>query len=192
MEALPVIDAREKFDPFHPPFGGVPGAVVFSELEVAVLGAAADRIIPGGNDFPAPSEVGIVAFVARYVTRAGEPAIHYPRAAEPDFKAALGRLGAEFVSADGATQIARLEQVEHDEPTFFTQLKELVYYGYYASPEVTSAINRALEAGKDYRSPSQPYGYADVIEEWPQELLDRVKGDYLRSEEVKPLEGVRV
>jgi hypothetical protein len=56
---------------------------------------------------------------------------------------------------------------------------------------VTKAINLTLEAGKDYRSPAQPYGYADVIEEWPQELLDRVEGDYLRTEDVTPLDRVR-
>ncbi len=191
MRDLTVIDGREKFDPFHPLYGGVPGAVVFSDVEIAVLEAAADQIVPGGEGFPAPSEVGIVAFVAKYVTPAGEPALHYPRAAEDDFKASLGRLGVEFARANGAAQVARLEHVERDEPVFFTQLKELVYYGYYASHEVTSAINRTLEAGKDYRSPAQPYGYADVIEEWPQELLEAVEGDYLRTEDVKPLERVR-
>jgi hypothetical protein len=192
MRDLTVVDGREKFDPFHPPYGGVPGAVVFSDSEVAVIEAAADQIVPGGDGFPTPSEIGIVAFIAKYVTPVGEPAVHYPCAAEAEFKAALGGLGAAFVSSDGAAQVARLEQVERDEPAFFAQLKELVYYGYYASHEVTSAINRTLEAGRDYRSPAQPYGYADVIEEWPQELLDRVEGEYLRTEDVKPLEGVGV
>ena len=76
--------------------------------------------------------------------------------------------------------------------TVLTGLRMYCMVSYIASPEVTTAINRTLEAGKDYRSPAQPYGYADVIEEWPQELLERVKGDYLRTEDVKPLDGVRV
>ena len=179
------VTGRELFEPLTPPYGGTPGAVKWSDTEAAILAAAADQIIPGGEGFPAPSEVRILDFIGKYVTPQGKEARNYPYAAEDDFKAALGRLGNDFVADASDARIERLKRVEAEDPTFFGQLRDLVYYGYYSRPEVTRAINENLEAGRDYVSPPQPYGYPGLIEEWDESLLARVKGDYIRTEDVK-------
>lgn len=150
-----------------------------------ILEAAADQIIPGGTGFPAPSEVGIVDFIGRYVTPSGEEPIWFPFAGEDDFKAEIDRFSEDFLQAESARKVEILERTEQESEAFFSQLRDLVYYGYYAAPEVTKAINENIEAGRDYRSPPQPHGYLDVIEDWDQSMLPRVKGTYIRTEDVK-------
>jgi hypothetical protein len=167
--------------------GGYEPPVVFTGEQQAVLNAAADLIIPAARGFPAPSDVEIVAFVARYVTPAGEDVKYYPLAAEYTFKDHLGDLGQEFLDAAPSGQIAALEALEHGneaESTFFEQLKGLVYFGYYARPEVTAAIRKNLSAGRDYHGPPQPYGYLEVTEQWSGEEFPHGRGSYIATDEV--------
>lgn len=177
------------FELGRPRLGGLELPVEFSEQQVAILNAAADEIIPPGGGFPAPSEVGVVDFIGRYVTPSGKDPIHYPFAGEDDFKAALDELGEEFISADSEGRVETLKRVEQEEETFFSQLRDLVYYGYYSRPEVTLAINENLAAGRDYHGPPQPYGYLRTIERWDESLFPRGRGEYIRTEDVKPVNG---
>ncbi|WP_181410202.1 MULTISPECIES: gluconate 2-dehydrogenase subunit 3 family protein [unclassified Paenibacillus] len=178
-------EAREKFAPLKPRLGGFAKLIEFTETQAAALNAAADRIIPGGEGFPWPSEVGIVHFIAHYIAPSGEEPRWFPFAGEDDFKAELDKLGEDLLQADVTKQIEILKRIERESQTFFSQLRDLVYYGYYSRPEVTKAINENLEAGRDYRSTPQPYGYLDVIEQWDESMFSRVKGSYIRTEEVK-------
>lgn len=178
-------EARDKFAPFKPRLGGSAKLIDFTKTQAAVLNAVADRIIPGGEGFPWPSEVGIVHFIARYVAPSGEKPSWFPFAGEDDFKTDLDKLGEDFLQADVAKQVEFLKRIERESPTFFSQLRALVYYGYYSRPETTKAINENLEAGRDYRSSPQPYGYLDVIEPWDESMFPRVRGSYIRTEEVK-------
>jgi hypothetical protein len=187
-----VADEREKMDvnlgEFGKPLlGGWLPPVGFSEAETAVLNAAADELIPGGDGFPAPSEVNVVAFIARYIAPAGEAPRWFPFLGEKEFKHRLDTLGTGFVTASRVRKISILEALERDEGEFFGRLKDLVYYAYYSRPEVIRAINENLEAGRDYRNSPQPYGYLDVIEDWDEKLLNRVRGTYKRTEDVTRL-----
>ena len=179
------MEAREKFVGLKPRLGGNAEPVRFTQEQAAILGAAADRIIPGGAGFPAPSEVGVVGFIGRYVTPSDEEPKWFPFAGEDDFKAEIEKLGEDFLCTEPAQQVEALERTQQESEAFFSQLRNLVYYGYYSRPEVTKAINENVEAGRDYRSPPQPYGYLDVIEDWDRSMLPRVKGTYIRTEDVR-------
>jgi hypothetical protein len=168
--------------------GGYEPPVAFTEEQQAVLNTAADLLIPPGGGFPAPSEVEIVAFVARYVTPASEEVKYFPLAAEYTFKDHLGALGREFLDARPSEQIESLRALESGgaaDAAFFEQLKGLVYYGYYARPEVTAAIRKNLSAGRDYHGPPQPYGYLSVTEQWNADEPPHGRGHYIATDEVR-------
>lgn len=156
--------------PARPRLGGLLEPVAFSDLQTAVLNAVADTMVPPGGSFPAPSDVDVVGFVGRYVTPTGERAVHYPFAAEDTFKAAVDALGQAFVDADEAGRTTAITALETADATFFSQLRSLVFYGYYATTEVTLAIRKNIPAGRDYHGPPQPYGYLECIEPWDEEI----------------------
>jgi hypothetical protein len=170
-----------------PVLGGADGAVVtFTDQQIAILKAASDEIIPPGGGFPAPSTVRVVEdFMPRYITPRGEQPQHYPFVAEADFKASVDALGQRFLDTHSAKRVEILRATERDDPTFFLELKSLVYYGYYSRPVVTDAIRQNLEAGRDYRGAPQPYGYARCIEDWDMSKLPRGRGRYTPTAEVK-------
>ena len=171
--------------------GGYVPAVEFSELQVAVLEAAADTMIPAGGGFPAPSEVEVVNFVSRYVTPRNRPLKYFPLAAEDDFKRSLDALGRQFVDGSSSERSEAIKALENDDTEgdgFFTQLRALVYYGYYSSPVVTEAIRQNLPAGRDYHGPPQPYGYAGKVEPWPEDALDHPRGGYIATGDVAPVD----
>lgn len=176
------------FEVGRPRLGGLEFPVEFSEQQTAILNAAADEIIPPGEGFPAPSEVDVVDFIGRYVAPSGEEPLHYPFAGEDDFKAAVDGLGEEFVSADSAGRVETLERVEKEDEKFFTQLRNLVYYGYYSRPEVTIAIQKNVPAGRDYHGPPQPYGYIRTIERWDESLYEHGRGSYIKTEDVERID----
>ena len=68
------------------------------------------------------------------------------------------------------------------------QLRALSYYGYYARPEVTLAINRTSDAARDYHGPPQPYGYVGKVEPWPEGALDDPVGKFLATEDIVRIE----
>ncbi|CCG02337.1 hypothetical protein [Blastococcus saxobsidens] len=166
----------------RPPLGGSQG-VRFSPVQHNVLDALADALVPPGGGFPAPSEVDVAGFVARYTTPTGQLPRWYPYLAEDDLKARLDAL-----SAQADDPVATLTALEQDDPAFFTALRDVVYLGYYSRPAVTRAINANVPAAHDYRNTPQPYGYLDGLEEWDAELLSRVRGSFLATTEVKPLD----
>jgi hypothetical protein len=168
-----------------PPLGGAYPPVQFTEEQAAVLASVADAIIPAAQGFPAPSAVDVVGFLARYTTRQGEDPTWYPCLAEDEL---TRRLDALTEAADAGRIPDALVALELAEPAFFGLLRDVVYFGYYSRPQVTRAINEQLPAGRDYRSSPQPYGYLDGLEEWDDDLLSRVRGSYLRTDQVKRLE----
>lgn len=180
--------AESGFEVGRPRLGGLEFPVEFSEQQIAILNAAADEIIPPGEGFPAPSEVDVVDFIGRYVTPSGEEALHYPFVQEDDFKAAIDRLGENFISADSADRVETLKQIETEDETFFTQLRNLVYYGYYSKPAVTLAIQENLPAGRDYHGPPQPYGYIRTIERWDESMYSHGRGSYIKTDDVERID----
>jgi hypothetical protein len=187
--ALTAPDPRAEWAAQRARLGGYPDPVTFTAAQQAVLNAAADQIIPPGGGFPAPSEVEVIEFVARYVTPASEPVKYYPQAAEHEFKGQLDALGEAFAAAQPSEQVASLQALENGDEAqqaFFEQLKSLVYHGYYARPEVTAAIRTNLPAGRDYHGPPQPYGYVKITELWPDREFPR-NGSYIATEDVRPV-----
>ena len=170
-----------------PPLGGsTSGTVRFTDRQVAILKAASDEIIPPGDGFPPPSAVRVVEdFIPRYIAPRGEEPRHFPFVAEERFKAAVDALGQKFLDAGSAKRVEMLRAVERDKSTFFVQLRDLVYYGYYSRPVVTEAIRANLEAGRDYHGAPQPYGYVESMEEWDVSKLPRGRGRYIPTAEVK-------
>ena len=173
--------------PERPRLGGLAVPVAFTDTQTAVINAIADTMVPPGNGFPAPSEVNVVSFFGRYLAPSGTRAVHYPFAAEDEFKAKLDALGDAFVNADEAGRTDTIGRLERDDEEFFGQLRSLAYYGYYATTEVTLAIQKNIPAGKDYHGPPQPYGYLDSTEPWDDESLSTRGGaaDHLATDEVK-------
>ena len=168
--------------------GRAAGPDPFSDLQAAVINAAADTIIPPHPDWPTASEVDLVTFVGRYVTPSGYRNKHFPFATEDQFKAGLDRLGQAFVDGSAADRTAAIAALEKAEDPLFEQLRALVYYGYYSRPVVTLAINRNLPAGRDYHGPPLPYGYLQTTEPWDEELLTQAQenGSYLETERGHP------
>ena len=173
--------------PERPRLGGLAKPIRFTDTQAAVLNAVADTLVPPGRGFPAPSEVDVVGFVGRYLAPSGTPAVHYPFAAEDEFKASVDALGDAFAQADEAGRTEILSRLEQEDETFFGQLRSLVYYGYYSMTEVTLAIRKNIPAGKDYHGPPQPYGYLDTTEPWDDTTLATRGGaaDHLATDEVK-------
>jgi hypothetical protein len=173
--------------PDKPVLGGADSArVTFTDQQIDILKAACDEIIPPGDGFPAPSTVGVVEdFIPRYITPRGEVPEHFPFVAEAEFKASVDALGQRFLDSPLAKRVEMLRATERDDPTFFLELKTLVYYGYYSRPVVTDAIRYNLEAGRDYRGAPQPYGYSRCIEDWDLARLPRGRGRYIPTAEVK-------
>jgi hypothetical protein len=169
------------------PYGGLRSAVTFTAEESAILAAVADELVPAGGGFPAPSTVGVVDFIAWYVTPRDRPVTHYPFAGEDEFKASVAELGPAFVAAETPTRVAVLQRIEVEAPTFFSQLRDLVYYGYYSRPAVIGAIRDNLEAGRDYHGPPQPYGYEAGLESWDGVAFPVERGRYTATEDVEPV-----
>jgi hypothetical protein len=185
-------DPQEAFLAQRARMGGFDPPIVFTDQQRDVLNAAADEIIPPGAGFPAPSTVGIVGFIARYVAPDGTAAVHYPFAEERPFKAGVDALGKRLLKAEPSGRAATLERVSQQDGAFFSQLLGLVYYGYYSRPAVIQAVSDNLEAGRDYHGPPQPLGYLSVTEQWEPAEIQRDRGSYLKTDQIKrlPLENL--
>jgi hypothetical protein len=181
-------DPRSRFRAEKPPIGGWLPGISITPTQISVLTAMADRLIPGGGGFPAPSEVDVVSFFRRYIAPVGQEPKWFPFIGELEFQARLDALGEEFVRSSPAAQVETLQTLEKTEEFFFARIRDLTYYAYYSRPAVITAINANLEAGKDLRNSPQPFGYSDTMDDWDEQLLSRVRGTYVRTEDVRPVE----
>jgi hypothetical protein len=101
--------------------------------------ALADLLIPGDNDFPAPSATGAPELIfERFTGRVGENGV---------------RLLLEIVTPVDAAGIRLLER---EEPALFFELRYATYFAYYQQPEVIEALQKL---GHDYHAAPQPLGY---------------------------------
>lgn len=181
-------DPRSRFRAEKPPIGGWLPGISITPTQTSVLNAMTDRLIPGGGGFPAPSEVDVVSFFRRYISPEGQEPKWFPFIGESEFHARLDALGEEFVRSSPAAQVETLQTLEKTEEFFFARIRDLTYYAYYSRPAVITAINANLEAGKDLRNSPQPFGYSDTMDDWDEQLLNRVRGTYIRTEDVRPVE----
>ncbi|TDD30006.1 gluconate 2-dehydrogenase subunit 3 family protein [Kribbella turkmenica] len=180
---IPLEDPRDRFRADSSQLGGNPVPVVFTDRQIAALGAIADELIPAGDGFPAPSSVGVVEeFFTRYVTPADIVVNRFPYARETEFKAAVDALADDFLAANSAGRVNQLANLERDEPDFFGQLRALTYGGYYSRPAVLVAL-RSLPAGRDYHGAPLPRGYDQTTADWD-DLIPPGVGSYIRTTDV--------
>ncbi|MGH3641386.1 MAG: gluconate 2-dehydrogenase subunit 3 family protein [Mycobacterium sp.] len=181
---MTTVDLQMAGGPDKPPLGGWVPQVEFDTATTVFLNALADTLIPPGGGYPSPSTVDIVGFFRRYVTPSGQEARWYPFVSVEHIARAAQWLGADFARSDEAARVAGVACLENEHIEEFSRLRDLVYHAYYSRPAVISAINAQSPAGRDYRVSPQPYGYADTIDDWDEELLSRVRGTYRRTENV--------
>jgi hypothetical protein len=181
-------DPRSRFRTEKPPIGGWLPGIAITPTQASVLNAIADQLIPGGEGFPAPSEVDVVSFFRRYIAPEGQEPKWFPFIGESEFGARLDALGEEFVLSSPADKVETLKAMEQTEEFLFARLRDMTYYAYYSRPAVITAVNKNLEAGKDLRNSPLPFGYSDTMDVWDEELLSRVTGTYTRTEDVRPVE----
>jgi hypothetical protein len=181
-------DPRSRFRAEKPPIGGWLPGIAITPTQASVLNAIVDQLIPGGEGFPAPSEVDVLSFFRRYIAPEGQEPKWFPFLGESEFRERLDALGEDFVRSSPADQVETLTTMEQAEEFFFARVRDMTYYAYYSRPAVITAINRNLEAGRDLRNSPQPFGYSDTMDGWDEQLLGRVKGSYTRTEDVRPVE----
>lgn len=117
------------------------------DLAVA-LDALADVLIPGTEEWPAPSELKLGADL---IARLREQETNALRAAVTALES-----GGWHSSTTDAERVARMSQFAESEPELFEILRRCVYFGYYAQPRVVSVL-RGL--GYDINEAPQPRGY---------------------------------
>jgi len=181
---MTTVDLQLTGAPGKPPLGGWVPQAEFDTATTVLINTLADTLIPPSGGYPAPSAVDIVGFFRRYVTPAGQEARWYPFVSIEHIACAAEWLGAGFAQSDEVAKVAAVARMEQEHVEEFSRLRDLVYHGYYSRPAVITAINTQSPAGRDYRISPQPYGYADTIDDWDEELLSRVRGTYTRTEEV--------
>ncbi|WP_336644837.1 hypothetical protein [Microbacterium sp. USHLN186] len=112
------------------------------------LDALADVLIPGSEEWPAPSELMLGADLLGRLRERETKAL---RAAVTTLVAAGW-----FTSGTVAERVALMSEFAEREPVLFELLRRCVYYGYYAQPRVVGVL-RAL--GYDFNEAPQPRGY---------------------------------
>ena len=128
----------------------------------ALLAAVLDRLLPGGEGWPAAGALGLGDTL-----RTQSTAIPAQAAAT---RAALGALPPDFADLTPAAQDDALRSVEQAAPADFAALVAAAYSAYYADARVHAVI--AAKSGAPVRPP-QPDGH--VLPAFEESRLARVK-----------------
>jgi hypothetical protein len=158
--------------------GGEPAASPLSEEHVKKLHWLVDVLVPPENGFPAPSSTTLVEdFFPRYVSRdvddlsTSRSPVRFPGISRAGLARLLDAVSVDALSQSGQEAEALVRGVAEDFPEEFAGLLALTYYGYYSRPQVVEHLRRALPGGKYYQLSPQPYGYAEIMEDWPSDML---------------------
>jgi hypothetical protein len=168
------LGGRAVSTPFHP------------EL-VQRVNAVCDRLIPPEGDFPAPSDVGIVDIIGRYVAPDDEMPRFFPFFTVGAVAGLLEPLGDDFESVETVVQDERMIALEIDAAQGFAVFRMLTNFCYYSRPAVALAVQK-LPAGKYYRPTPQPYGYLDTVADWDEIEINRTRGSYVETADVAPVD----
>lgn len=128
----------------------------------SLLDAALDRLLPGGDGWPAAGALGLGAVVRTQGAR-----VPVQSAA---VRAALSALPTGFADQPAPAQDDALRAVEQAAPADFAALVAAAYSAYYADPRVHAVI--AEKSGAPVRPP-QPEGH--VLPNFDESLLAGVK-----------------
>lgn len=132
---------------------------------IAKLAAVLDLMLPGGDGFPAASDIGLADWLA----------------GRPEFAGAVQDVLALCPDVPNETALAAAERTA---PTEFGRLQVGAYSGYYTHPKVLAVIER--ETGYSARPP-QPDGY--ILPPFDMALLARVAANppsYRETDDVAP------
>jgi len=125
-----------------------PWPLTMTQAELVAASSLADIILPAEGDYPAPSKLGVPAFINEWVS-APYPDQHRDRVLIINGLAWLdqesrARSGAIFASADTAAQKALLDEIAYkdrvkpglEKPAeFFSRFRSLTLGAYYTTPE---------------------------------------------------------
>lgn len=149
----------------------------------AELAALVDVLVPGDNDFPCASEVGVQAKLAdRLILMRGVGAVR-------GLIDALAACGGPLAPLDPDGRTAALARIERERPDDFLLIRNIVYLSYYESPAVHEVI-RAM--GFTYNTTPLPKGYDvgrfDPVADTPR----HGRGHFLHTDEVKRVDLARL
>jgi hypothetical protein len=144
----------------HPGFYDAP----LSLDAAAKMERIADVMVPAADGFPAAGPI-VAAFVSDRI--------------DPIERDLLQAAFAEIDATDDESLTAWISQLELDAPETFVMLRSWVYYGYYSSGAVATALQLS---GSRYHGAPQPFGYR-IDEDAP--VPSTPRGSYLTTEEVR-------
>jgi hypothetical protein len=174
---------NQAFVPLKASMGGSLRPVPLSGGQADVLLAFADVLIPPAGEFPAPSRTEILGYFGRYIVDHRVEAVHFPFINLDAVDQLADRLGKDFLSADREERNILVQRLSEQNESLFVIFQAMVYFAYYAQPEVTRAIQASGAAAGDFHGPPQPYGYPGE-EPWDPALLSHGRGTYIRTEDV--------
>jgi hypothetical protein len=148
-------------------------------IAAGLLAGLADTLIPGDEHWPSASATGAQAALAtRLIEERGEPEL-------AKLVAAILRSGGPFTGRPEAERVAIVEAFEAAEPALFGWVRDAVFFAYYESPFVITAINAQ---GHPYRQRPHLKGYPlprfDLVQDTPQ----HGRGRYLPTDSVRPVD----
>lgn len=142
----------------------------------AELAALVDALVPGDDEFPAASTVGVQAKLAdRLIVLRGERAV----AEMIDLLAAFGGPLRDLDEAGRTAVVARLERERADD---FLCVRNLSFLAYYESPAVHEVIR---SMGFTYNAAPLPNGYDVGKFQAATDAPQGRRGGYRRTEEVR-------
>jgi len=147
-----------------------------------LLAAFVDVLIPGDDDWPSASKVGVQAVLAtRLADLDGENGVD----------CIVGLLGAAggFTGKDEAARTAIVANLERDHADLFTLVRNAVYLAYYESP---AAAARIRSLGFAYELRPHIGGYAMPAVDADRDRPHHQRGSYLRTEDVRRLDLSRL
>lgn len=145
----------------------------------ALFGDLVDALIPGNQNWPSASSVGVHGLLlSRLVEEWGEE--------EPRLVAnALLAAGGPLAGHDAAARKQIVERFETTQPDLFAQLRAAVVLAYYESPVVAEAI-RGL--GRPYLLRPHLMGYPSRPFDTKRDTPAHQRGSYVATDQVKPVD----
>ncbi|MCB1970875.1 MAG: hypothetical protein H6851_13090 [Geminicoccaceae bacterium] len=116
----------------------------------AALAALVDELLPGNDDWPSGSTVGVQhAIVERLAGREGDSGLEH-------LAHLLDGIGAPFDGMDAQARIAAVRSLESGEPARFNWLRNAAFHAYYENPAIVALIDAR---GTPYRRRPHVQGY---------------------------------
>lgn len=132
---------------------------VLSSLHGQILRSAADQIIPADGEMPPASDVRVPEYIEVVLSDWEE--LRHALEAALDWleKRSRSRYGNFFAELRTEERIATLQELESEQARPFATLRDLVYEGYYTSPDVWPKLKY------DFHSTGEPGPSMEAFDE---------------------------